>query len=252
MTIQFASDLHLEFPENKQFLRKNPLQPQASILLLAGDIVPFRQLEQHGDFFSFCSDHFEKTYWIAGNHEYYLGNLSGKTGPFVEEVAPQVFLVNNHSVAHHHVQIILSTLWTPISKESQYPIQNSLNDYHLIKEGEKRFSPERSSQLFEENLKYLTTALANKAQEKCIVVTHHVPTFNHYPQEYQGSVLNQAFAVDLNTFIESAPIDYWIYGHHHRNVPPFKIGSTKLMTNQLGYVKYGEQKGFSATCLLEV
>jgi Icc-related predicted phosphoesterase len=50
MKIQFASDLHLEFPENKDFIRYNPLTVAGEILVLAGDIALLNSLDQHKDF----------------------------------------------------------------------------------------------------------------------------------------------------------------------------------------------------------
>jgi hypothetical protein len=44
MTFQYCSDLHLEFPANKKYLKANPIKPESEILLLAGDIIPFIEM----------------------------------------------------------------------------------------------------------------------------------------------------------------------------------------------------------------
>lgn len=69
---------------------------------------------------------------------------------------------------------------------------------------------------------------------------------------YLGSVLNDAFVLDLTDFIEKSAIDYWIYGHHHFNQPDFRIGKTILTTNQLGYVMREENEGFEWGRYIEV
>ena len=250
MKIQFASDLHLEFPENKEFLRCNPLIPVGDILILAGDIVPFSLMDQHDDFFKFCADNFKATYWIPGNHEYYHGDLTLRTGQFIENIKPNVHLVNNYWVHYDNVRIIFSTLWTPISLDNAWRIQCGINDYSQIKDDNYPFTTYRSNELFNENITFIKEAVSNNEKEKCIVVTHHVPTFNNYPEEFKDSNVNEAFAVELYDYIEDSSIDYWIFGHHHRNVENFKIGETELMTNQLGYIRYNENIRFNHTIAL--
>jgi len=77
-----------------------------------------------------------------------------------------------------------------------------------------------------------------------LVVTQHVPTFKNYPPEYKGDFLKEAFATILDDLILNTTPDYWIYEHHHRNIPDFKIGRTKMLTNQLGYVQHYENSLF--------
>lgn len=246
MIIQYCSDLHLEFPENKEFLTANPLKPMGDVLLLAGDIVPFAVLDKHKDFFRYVSDHFESTYWVPGNHEYYYSDIATKSGTLNEKILSNVFLVNNISMIHNDVKFIFSTLWSKIRTAYQWQIERVMSDFHVIKYNGYRFSTDKFNLLHEECLSFVQHELNNKTSDKSVVVTHHVPTFLNYPEMYRADVLNDAFAVELFDLINAFGPDYWIYGHNHNSPPNFKIGKTHLLTNQLGYVKYGEHHLFSA------
>ncbi|GBL34694.1 uncharacterized protein L509 [Filimonas sp.] len=252
MLIQYASDLHLEFPANKEFLKLHPLKPVAEVLVLAGDIVPFAVMDKHQDFFSYVSDHFETTYWLPGNHEYYHFDVAKKSGVLNETIRSNVFLVNNTSVVHGNARLVFSTLWSKISPAYQWQIERSLSDFHVIKNKGFRFSSEHYNQMHEESVAYIQNELKTAKDEKVAVFTHHCPTFLNYPKQYKGDILNEAFAVELFELIESSKIDFWVYGHHHSNTPEFTIGKTKLLTNQLGYVQRNEHKLFETNKCIEL
>ena len=252
MILQYASDLHLEFPENKEFLRANPLQAVGDILLLAGDIVPFAVMDRHKDFFSYLSDHFKTTYWVPGNHEYYGFDVATKCGVLNEKIRSNVFLVNNTFVIHHDVKFIFSTLWSKISPGYEYQIERSMSDFRAIRYKGYRFSAKRYNELHEDSKTFLQKELATESTSKKIVVTHHVPTFMNYPSAYKGDILNEAFAVELFDLIEATGPDSWIYGHIHANTPAFEIGKTKLLCNQLGYVKYEEHSMFDTKSSINI
>lgn len=252
MVIQYASDLHLEFSQNRNFLQANPLQHQGDVLVLAGDIVPFAVMDRHNDFFNFISDHFQTTYWVPGNHEYYHSDLDDKCGVLNEKVRENVHLVNNLAVVHGDIQFIFSTLWTQISQINRWQIESRVSDFQVIRYNGSRFTSEQFNALHQESLSFLKQELHHNNTGKTVVVTHHVPSFLNYPEKYRGDVLNEAFAVELFDLIESKGPDYWIFGHHHTNVPDFEIGKTKLMTNQLGYVMYGEHENFNNLAIIEV
>lgn len=244
MLIQYASDLHLEFPENKAWLTSHPLQPVGEILILSGDIMPFYQIDKHRNFFKYVSDHFAQTYWLPGNHEYYHGDAAVRSGSFQEKIRSNVLLVNDRVVQQGGVRIILSTMWTHIPMENEWWIERGMSDFQVIRWGKNRFTAGNVRRLHERALQFIRQELTQPFSGSTIVATHHVPTLFNYPPEYKGSVLSEAFAVELFPFIESNGPNYWVYGHHHSNVPAFNIGKTGLLTNQLGYVQRGEQRGF--------
>lgn len=98
MTIQYCSDLHLDFSLNKKFIAKCPITLKGEVLLVAGDIVPFAVMDDHNDFFDYLDDNFEQTYWVPGNREYYHTDISNKSFTIKEAKRTNVFLVNNIEV----------------------------------------------------------------------------------------------------------------------------------------------------------
>jgi hypothetical protein len=200
-------------------------------------------MHKHADFFSYVSDHFQQTYWVPGNHVRrggYNSDLADRCGSFKEKIRDNIFLVNNTTAIHDNVEFIFSTLWSKISPAYVWHIEHGMSDFHVIRYQGKRFSAEVFNQKHEESDAFVEQALQDKSAEKSIVVSHHIPTFLHYPEQYKGSLLSDAFATELYDLIETGGPDYWIFGYHHSNVPDFKIGTTNMLTNQLGYVKYGE------------
>jgi predicted phosphohydrolase len=252
MKVQYASDLHLEFPENKEFLKTNPLKPMGDVLVLAGDIVPFAVIDKHNDFFTYISDHFETTYWIPGNHEYYYFNIATNCGTLDENIRTNIHLVNNLSLEHDSVRFVFSTLWSKISQANRWQIERSVSDFRVIKFNDFRFSSDQFNLLHEESLSFITRELHHNYTGNTVVVTHHIPTFMNYPEKYRGDVLNEAFAAELYDLIEDFGPDFWIFGHHHFNGPDFMIGKTHLATNQLGYVKYGEHQFFNPSKTISI
>lgn len=252
ITIQYVSDLHIEFPANKEFLRRRPLQPVGDVLVLAGDIVPFAVMDKHKDFFSYLANNFKTTYWLPGNHEYYHFDIAEKSGVVHESIRSNVLLVNNTSVMHEKVKLIFSTLWSNISLGCQWQIERNLNDFHLIKHNGCRFTAEHYNQMHAESLAFLQNELIAEKDEQVAVFTHHCPTFLNYPEQYKGDALNEAFAVELYHLIESSDMACWVYGHHHTNTPDFTIKNTRIITNQLGYVQRNEHRFFETNKVIEL
>lgn len=251
MKLQYCSDLHLEFPDNKEYILDNPIEPTADILILAGDIVPFAVMDKHNDFFDYISRNFKMTYWIPGNHEYYYYNVDSSS--FLEtQIRENIYLVNNCVKEISGVNLIFSTLWSNISEKKRWVIQQSLSDFKVIKYKDHLFNVDDYNTLHKESLEFIQNALVTKSNNKTIVVTHHAPTFVKYPEKYVNSKINEAFGTNLTDLIQDSTIDYWIYGHHHSNIEEFQIENTKLVTNQLGYVKFNENGGYSNKAIISL
>jgi predicted phosphohydrolase len=255
MNFQFASDLHLEFAQNKKLLSKKPILPVQENLIIAGDLMPLSAMDQHQDFLNFLSDHFKMTYWLPGNHEYYGSDLATIPSNFEESIRPNILLLNNItkeiSDPEGPIELIFSTLWSYIPPHLTEIATMRVQDFSQIQWKGSKMTPQVYNQLHQNALDFLEPALASKTARK-MVISHHLPSFMNYPKKHQNDSINACFASNLDDFMQKTTQNDWIFGHHHVNIPPFLIGKTRLYTNQLGYVKFKEGAGFDRSATITV
>lgn len=179
-------------------------------------------------------------------HLHYYGDIARCSGPHLEQIKNNVQLVNNITIKATDYDLIFSTMWSHISPPNERQIFDGMSDFYVIRNNGQVFRPADYNKLHQESLDFIQDEISNENGQQKIVVTHHVPTLMNYPSRFLGSILNEAFAVELTEMIEKHNPLYWIYGHHHQNTLPFKIGKTIMSTNQLGYVRSGEHTNFSS------
>ncbi len=251
MLLQYASDLHLEFPANRQWLAEHPILPEGDILVLAGDTHYLGWDFNRLPLWDYLSKNFHETYVLPGNHEYY-GGYDARTSlsETKETIRKNVWLVNNCVVEQPQVRLIFTTLWSRIEKNVA-DILLGMNDFYQIRYAGKLIGIEHYNQLHAAAMEFLTSAVRAAPDKKQVVVSHHLPSERCNAPEFRGSALNEAFCVDLTDLIETSEIDAWVYGHSHRNVAEFDIGGTRMLTNQLGYVHLGEHRSFQVNATVK-
>jgi predicted phosphodiesterase len=257
MKIQIASDMHLEFPENRRWLRENPLEAKADLLILAGDTVPYACRTKADHFFDEISRAFQQVITIFGNHEFYRGEINKAYPRYEENIRENVVLLNNKTYKFAGMNFVCSTLWTAIPLEKQTEVEEIMNDYRMIKKRSRfmeliNLDADETVFLYKKSLEYITKELDYYQNEPLVIITHHVPVFQTMPETYRTSLLRYGYGNDLKNYIEDHPnIRLWVHGHCH--YPDMsRVGETIVVRNPLGYVSRRQQSSFKRDFIIEI
>jgi Icc-related predicted phosphoesterase len=225
-------------------LESDPYKPEpvsADLVVLAGDI------HQGTGALQWTREHFAgaPVVYVLGNHEFYRNSIPELTMTLKREAkGSNVHILENDSVEINGFTFVGCTLWTDFRLYSEpetamLVADQGMNDYRLIQmtAEKKYFRPWIAAKLFKESVAWLKGEFAKHDPAKTIVVTHHCPSGRTLAPCHAGDALSPAFASDLEDFAKEAGIRLWVCGHTHYNFD-FKIGSTRIYSNQRGYANY--------------
>lgn len=283
MRIKLVSDLHLEFSDiNIQN------DNDYDVLILSGDIMIAEELYDHPvvpsiydygsfadlgrkqqrvqrfrDFLKRCSFQFPHTIYVAGNHEFYHGKWNRTLTILADECAkyPNVYFLEAGSKKIDDVTFIGGTLWTDMNKGDPltlHAVRDMMNDFRCIKkeaEGYTNVKPHDTVLRHRHTLDYIKSVVAERPDEKFVVVGHHSPSFQSVHESYKHETLmNGAYHSDLSEFILDRPqIKLWTHGHTHHPFD-YMIGETRVVCNPRGYESdgYSEDSGWNPNIVIEV
>ena len=254
MTIQYASDLHLEMSANRRYMQNVPFDVVGDVLVLAGDIGYLcDRTPPCPKFWEWASANYREVLIVPGNHEYFHDYDLLKHGDsWSREIQSNVHYYQNRVMRIDNVDFILSTLWSRIDPEAESIIHRGMPDFRQIMYDGHRLTPTDYNTEHAKCLSFIRKSVAESTAEHIVVVTHHLPTMAVVAPEHKDSLLNSAFATELGDFIADSRIDAWIFGHSHANIDA-TIGKTRIVCNQLGYIYYHEHlKGFDGRRYIEL
>ena len=253
MKISLLSDLHLSVQAMP------PLAVKADVLVLAGDVHrPAAAIE-------WARKHDLPTLFVAGNHEFYGGDLVSTVRALRQHAKNSTVRVLEHDVWHRDgVRFLGCTLWSdyrlyesPQQRERGLQQASTMvRDFSRIRvapEFDDKLTPAVAQVLFDEAVAWLEQQFGIAHDGPTVVVTHFAPSRGSIAARFAGSPLNACFVSDLEPQIRRWQPALWLHGHVHDSFD-YRIGNTRVVANPRGYAPNGvvENKDFDPSLVIEV
>ena len=234
--IQYVSDLHLEFEDNKDGLKH--MDTDADVLVIAGDLDVGPRIFDH----LISLSQKRQVVFVYGNHEFYdRKSVDGlkKKGRLVSKHNKNLHILDRESVIIGDTTFIGATGWIDGSFQNidngQY---GKYNDFSMINGFYGLHATWGTG-----DRKYIRRAIASSETKHNIVITHFLPLALCISQSYSGNPYNPCFANSWKWVYDCADrIDYWIHGHSHEFFKQ-EIGEVIFCRNPFGYPTEGVNFG---------
>lgn len=156
MIVQYASDLHLDYGQNYEYILNKGFEEEGNVLILAGDVANLVSLRTYRLFWDLCSSNFEKTIFVPGNHDYYgeWEKVEDLIEPIKIPIRPNVLCCNNEVVRVGDTDFICSTLWSNIIPEQSAAVNSILLDFNEITFDGRKISVDEYVAMHKESLAF--------------------------------------------------------------------------------------------------
>ena len=228
MRIQYFSDIHLEFGACAF------PHAEADLVIAAGDIAPLRS----HDVLQWLSQCRQPLVYVAGNHEYYGGDLVYTLTKLRRQSAgmPRLHFLERDVVHIGDVRVLGTALWTSFRQGNPQIMQwarKGLNDYRTIRCGGRALEPEDILRTHHASVAWLEWQLRQPHTGKTVVVTHHAPSLLSWHRSGKDPRLH-AYCNSLEWLAARYPVDIWLHGHTHTRTD-YQDGELRVACNARGY-----------------
>ena len=252
MRLNILSDLHLS-------LGALPLpQNDADLVILAGDVARPEQA------IAWASGFAKPVLYVAGNHEFYGGTVTGTLARLKELTAgTQVHVLDNDEIVIDGIRFLGTTLWTDFmlfgteerraaSMREALAFMRDFTKIRCTETGDAKFIPADSAALFARHAQWLEERLAQVHAGPTVVITHHAPSPRSVHPRYADSLLNACFVSDAEHLLDSRRVHLWIHGHTHDSFD-YLVKGTRVLCNPRGYVKeeVNENRAFDPDLIVD-
>jgi len=229
MRLHVLSDIHLECASFA------PPATSADLVILAGDIgIGVIGIEWAKEYFDL------PVLFVPGNHEYHDPSYSMAEHMMEVQQACEgsnVMLMDNKVAIIEGVRFIGTTLWTDLKNFESVlycDADRIITDYEMNHDvGElMNFNLSFAQVLFEKNIAWLQSLLAQSFDGETVVVTHHAPSLKSTHPDYKGNEWNPCFVSDLEKLMDG--VDLWVHGHTHSSFD-YQTCTTRVVCNPRGY-----------------
>ena len=128
----------------------------------------------------------------------------------------------------------------PVVEGNRIYLQTKSGNWYPCNSGKTKktlrtFEPSDHAGYFHYSFGFIKEKVEEYKDKPIVIMTHHAPSPYSISEEYKGSMLNAAFASNLNKFIIKHPqIRLWVHGHIHTPTD-YILGETRIACCPFGY-----------------